>query len=806
MWRKHLSTIVILIVICLFFPAVHAMAAPELKVKVSAGFDGKAKYGKGAPITIEIENSGTSPFNGDLVVDTQQSYESGVGEVFPVNVGAGETKTVTFINSKMYDFNMYGMNTKSIFFYEGGWKKGKEIAHKGSQQITVAMYHEDTKILTAFTDNIDRLSALKGMRLTNYPNVQMIDASKITSVKLPDVSAGWGPTDVIIVDEYPIADMSAVEQDALINYVRSGGVIIFGNSDHLAVESGAFAEFLPLTLTDKTTIGPEAFKNWTEIDGFDNDVTISQSTLNTDAKVIYSHGPNILAASKSLGKGMVVQTAFSLGDEPLSKMHGTHTLWKKLLDAVDQSMMAGGIMPYYNDPMESMRWSIGNSNELFPSFKVSAPLLFGVILLYIIIIIPVLYLVLKRKDKREHAWWIIPAISIAVSVFIFAYGARDRIGQAQLQQTSVLDVGTDGTLSGYFVESILTNKAGDFVFTAPRETTLSTYTPFSMGSIFGPSQMSTNAHKRAILERDASGSKMNLRDIGYWDVATVYGQTTLDIKGNYDVNLTVKDKQLTGEITNNFPFPLKDVAIWSGNKQIAIGDLGPGETVKVNETLTTSSLLPKRSVSQVYSSQMPLNTDELMEWRKRGLMVFSGDFINSQSKPAIIGYADTQLIPVNLEEVKASTDALTMITQAFTANIEFSDKFTIDSEMMEMKLTSEKYNAEPYLTGYPANMYYFDEESYIQTWKIPDEWMEKGFNWQSMDISKIQRQLYNVSILNQTTQEFEQLESVRKLTIDSIVPYLSKDGELKLRIEFTNGQRGIEAQAPEIKLHGEVKK
>ncbi len=140
-------------------------------------------------------------------------------------------------------------------------------------------------------------------------------------------------------------------------------------------------------------------------------------------------------------------------------------------------------MPYYNDPMESLRWTIGNSNELFPSFKVSAPLLFGVIIIYIIIIIPVLYFILKRKDKREHAWWIIPSISVAVSVFIFAYGARDRIGQAQLQQTSVFDVEEDGRLTGYFVESILTNKAGDFVFTAPKETTMSTYTPYSMGII-----------------------------------------------------------------------------------------------------------------------------------------------------------------------------------------------------------------------------------------------------------------------------------------------------------------------------------
>jgi len=117
MWKKQWGIVIAVFVFCLFLPVIEASAAPELKVKVTAGFDGKAKFGKGAPIIVEIENNGTSDFSGDMVIDTQQSYESGVGEVFPLDIEAGETKTVMFINSKMFDFNMYGIKKKSIFFY-----------------------------------------------------------------------------------------------------------------------------------------------------------------------------------------------------------------------------------------------------------------------------------------------------------------------------------------------------------------------------------------------------------------------------------------------------------------------------------------------------------------------------------------------------------------------------------------------------------------------------------------------------------------------------------------------------------------
>ena len=108
--------------------------------------------------------------------------------------------------------------------------------------------------------------------------------------------------------------------------------------------------------------------------------------------------------------------------------------------------------------------------------------------------------------------------------------------------------------------------------------------------------------------------------------------------------------------------------------------------------------------------------------------------------------------------------------------------------------------------GYPANMYYFDEDTYIQTWQVPEELMEKVSEWKSMDISKIQHQLYSLQIWNINTKSYEPLESERKLTLDSINDYITEDGKVTFKMEFINNQHGNEGQAPDIKLHGEVKK
>ncbi len=136
MWKKWMVYLVLLIGTFAFLPNATALAAPELKVSISVGIDGKAKYGEGAPVSITIENSG-SAFSGDLVVEIPYSYSLGTGEAIPLDIGAGETKTVSLIAQRMGNSGgMYGpSNTKTIFLFEGGWQKGKELDIKGRNKL-----------------------------------------------------------------------------------------------------------------------------------------------------------------------------------------------------------------------------------------------------------------------------------------------------------------------------------------------------------------------------------------------------------------------------------------------------------------------------------------------------------------------------------------------------------------------------------------------------------------------------------------------------------------------------------------------
>src|SRR5690606_19872311 len=121
---------------------------------------------------------------------------------------------------------------------------------------------------------------------------------------------------------------------------------------------------------------------------------------------------------------------------------------------------------------DELVYNLGETNSLFSSFKVSTPLMIGIVVVYMIVIVPLLYFILKRKDKREYAWGIIPLTAIIASVAIFGYGAKDRLARPQVQQSSFLHVNEDKSLNGYYAASILSNKGGDFTFEAPISTTM----------------------------------------------------------------------------------------------------------------------------------------------------------------------------------------------------------------------------------------------------------------------------------------------------------------------------------------------
>lgn len=779
-------------------PSIVALAAPNLNVKVTTGFNGKATYGEGLPISLTVENKGDA-FSGDIVLELAESYNLGNAQSIPFEIGAGETKTIQVAASGLADDYMYqGNNAQMIHFFEGGWENGKSINFKGNKTFRTNFQDPATIFYLTLTESADRLKVLNQLKQPNQVNDEVIHVAQQNNFILPNEAVAWEMADYIIIDEYVIADLSVQQQQALLDYVSSGGIIVVGASDNVIAEVGSLAEHLPLTLhTTTQSITPQHLSALTG-SLLENDLNLYDATLNKASSPVVILDGTILAAKKQLGSGTIIQTTFSLGDAPLA----TDPVYSDLMSNVLQTVQLKNtpIMHGYNTKDELV-YNLGSTNSLFSSFKVSTPLMIGIVVVYMIVIVPLLYIILKRKDKREYAWGIIPITAIIASVAIFGYGAKDRIARPQVQQSSFLHVNEDKSLNGYYAASLLSNKGGDFTFEAPISTTM--VAQRTSNSFTG---QSANVSENAIMEKHATNSDLTFRDVGYWSVSSLFGETHAQDVGNFELDLKVESSKIIGTVQNNFPFGLKDVAIWSGSKLYNLGDLAAGEEMNVDKDLGTVMLMPI-SNPYVNTNYGPVgnNSLDLMTQRKQALYSSSFMFKNTNSAPAITGFTEDNILPVELKDKKSELSALHLVIQPFRATTIFSGEFTLPANMFSVVVNTEQYGKymEPVQNSYLE--WYLDDGEYNVHWTVPETLPLDKVNWTQLQIANTDRNSHTIELWNLQTEAFEEITDSRFTLTENIDNYIDKNGAIQYKLIKKSVQGDPYTRLPEVRVKGEVK-
>ena len=788
-------TLLVMLVMSFILPATEASAAATLEVKATAGVSGKAKYQSVVPLQVTVKNNGAD-FSGDMAINSSNSYEAASALVVPIDIAAGEEKTFTFYLDGLADYSY--SDTDLFAFYEGDIEKGKKIAYKGTKRLQSNFLDPSSTFIYTLTDKSDRLSAL--LRLSTFvaqSNVEVFNINQLKDYTLPEDSQGLAMANVIVVDEVAIADLTQKQQEALLKWVQDGGTLLLGAADQINATAGIFKEYLPLSLSQEmTAISAEALTKMSGGGIFTQPISVYSATSSEGSLPVLTENNTVLAAKKKVGSGEVIQTTFSLGDQPLASMDGYGALLAKVINI--QSISQQGIMRQGQSPLDQISYELRNINELFPSFEVSVSYMLIVIILYILIIGPILYFILKKADKREHAWWIIPSISVVLSIVLFIVGAKDRIVQPQVQQSAFYKVNEDNSVNGYYVESILTNRSGDFVVNADQKTTavaLRNYNNFT--GTMGP------LHESSYIKENASGSTLTLRDLSYWSVQSFGGKTSAQNIGKMDIDITLKNEKLTGTVKNNFPFALKDVTLISGVKEVKLGDIEANGTLQVNKELKTT-VLQKPSIFNNYNYSYPSKKDEVDPMRIERMKTLALPLVEKDNQPILTAWTDQAVVGVELE-TSANMSPITMLVQPFKGKVELTGPFT-------MKRNNFSYSVEPLsANGYyekieeELNKWYLSEGLYEVTMAMPDQFMDAVESLNELTISNKDVSRMQLSIWNNETNIYEPLVDTKQVFTDKVSTYFNQDGELRIEIKYGPDPSGEQTKLPDIELKGVAK-
>ncbi|MGC7927490.1 hypothetical protein ACP3VS_02460 [Lysinibacillus sp. VIII_CA] len=788
-------TLLVMLMMSFLLPSTQAQAAAPLEVKATAGISGKAKYQSVVPLQVTVKNNGAD-FSGDMAINSSNSYEAASALVVPIDIAAGEEKTFTFYLDGLAD---NGYSDADLFaFYEGNIEKGKKIAYKGTKRLQSNFLDPTSTFVYTLTDKSDRLSAL--LRLSSFVpqnNVEIFNINQLKDYTFPEDEQGLAMANVIVVDEVAIADLAQKQQEALLKWVQDGGTLLLGATDQVDATAGVFKDYLPMSLSQETTsISAETLTKLSGGGIFTQPISIHTATNLEGSLPVLSENNVVLASKKKIGGGEIIQTAFSLGDQPLASMDGYAALLAKMIDI--QSISQHGMMNQGQSPLDQISYELRSINELFPSFEVSVSYMLIVIILYIIIIGPVLYFVLKKVDKREHAWWIIPVFSIVLSIGLFIVGAKDRIVQPQVQQSAFYKVNEDSSLNGYYVESILTNRSGDFIVNTDKNTTavaMRNYNNFT-GTV-------GDLHESSYIKENANGSTLTLRDLNYWSVQSFGGKTSAQNIGKMDVDITLKNEKLTGTIKNNFPFVLKDVTLISGVKEVKLGDIKANGTLQVDKELKTT-VLQKPSVFNNYNYSYPSQKDEVDPMRVERMKTLALPLVENDRQPILTAWTDQAIVGAELE-TSANMSPITMLVQPFKGKVELSGPFTMKRNNFTYSLNSLSASGYFDKIDEELNNWYLSDGLYELTMAMPDQFMDAVESLNELTISNKDVKRMQLSIWNNATNMYEPLVDTKQVFTDNIKNFINQDSEVRLEIKYGPDPTGEQTKLPEIELKGVAK-
>ena len=788
-------TLLVMLMMSFLLPSTQAQAAAPLEVKATAGISGKAKYQSVVPLQVTVKNNGAD-FSGDMAINSSNSYEAASALVVPIDIAAGEEKTFTFYLDGLAD---NGYSDADLFaFYEGNIEKGKKIAYKGTKRLQSNFLDPTSTFVYTLTEKSDRLSAL--LRLSSFVpqnNVEIFNINQLKDYTFPEDEQGLAMANVIVVDEVAIADLAQKQQEALLKWVQDGGTLLLGASDQIDATAGVFKDYLPMSLSQEmTSISAETLTKLSGGGIFTQPISIHTATNHKESLPVLTENNVVLASKKKIGSGEIIQTAFSLGDQPLASMDGYAALLAKIIDI--QSISQQGMMSQGQSPLDQISYELRNINELFPSFEVSVSYMLIVIILYIIIIGPVLYFVLKKIDKREHAWWIIPVFSIVLSIGLFIVGAKDRVVQPQVQQSAFYKVNEDSSLNGYYVESILTNRSGDFIVNTDKNTTavaMRNYNNFT-GTV-------GDLHESSYIKENANGSTLTLRDLNYWSVQSFGGKTSAQNIGKMDVDITLKNEKLTGTIKNNFPFELKDVTLISGVKEVKLGDIKANGTLQVDKEMKTT-VLQKPSVFNSYNYSYPSQKDEVDPMRVERMKTLALPLVENDRQPILTAWTDQAIVGAELE-TSANMSPITMLVQPFKGKVELSGPFTMKRNNFTYSLNSLSASGYFDKIDEELNNWYLSDGLYELTMAMPDQFMDAVESLNELTISNKDVKRMQLSIWNNTTNMYEPLVDTKQVFTNNIKNYINQDSEVRLEIKYGPDPTGEQTKLPEIELKGVAK-
>ena len=568
----------------------------DVSMEAVCGIDGFAAYDNPVPIFVTVTY--TKDFTGSIRItpvmeDVGQTVVA-YGE--DISLAKGEAKTFSFTPS------ILGGNGKiKIELLD---EKEKVIY---AETDTVSLTGIGTNVVMGIlSDDYSGLTYFDGVPAVFDSYQGVVNALELTNASFPESKDALSILNYILIDNYDTANLSDEQYTALKGWVNDGGVLILSlGANYQNVLHKFSDEFVSGTLgnMNKNQI------TW-NIEGQElslDDVDSMEFVLD-GGEELKNFSVDKTAYKKEVGLGAVVVLSYDLGMEPMTSYKNRQVIATCLIN--ESSVLEVVNKLTGNDYYSNGVYNGANIAKTMNNTKKPSALLYGLVLvLYIVLVGPVLYLLLKKKGKREKMWIAIPLVSLMFTVIIYITGFIYRIDKPMVDTFSVVSIGDNDKVENVYT-SITCPKAKQYRFKLNEGYKNIKYdTDYYSYGIFDSTDQDSNDFDFMIKEKNDGTELITNNPSTFNAISFVTSKAGENDMGALDTALHFYTDGFDGTITNNTNYDLENVVVNFENRYYQAGDLKKGETV----TLDKSKIIEGYSYGTfeyIYNSNTKLFSDK----------------------------------------------------------------------------------------------------------------------------------------------------------------------------------------------------
>ncbi|MBM6829446.1 hypothetical protein H9X85_07350 [Anaerotignum lactatifermentans] len=536
------------------------MGQSSFSADFSIGFDGKYIVGEMTPFSGQITNLAGN-FKGELRLKTylygndSRNFQSYALYAQPLELPQGATEQISMeigIGSvrKYMEVELVDQQERVVY------RKNVPVEALAPETVAVA-------VLSSQPEQLNYLSSLADLLPAERNQVFFLDGSQFPSEQV--VMENF---DLVVIDDFDTSVLTAQQKGALESWLRSGGLLILGTGPHAnRVLSG-------LTfLGDIRTAGSGTVSAFTDLAG--GSVTLSQpmQTAVLESELLrqyWEDNGTVLASTLTCGGGNVLLYHFSLGLTPFSNLPNASALVADscLRWSGDQLELASDVETNYMD----------HYADRFPGMDNGGIwLVFGCIIVYMVLVGPVLYVVLKKKEKQVLGWVCIPVMAFVFLGAALLCSMGSAYKDSMLSVVSVIDVAPEASYGRADIGiTVKSPKKGDLVLAMedqlPVLPKMEDYYYFS----------GENTEECEYRVEAGETNRLTFYDLSTWESCELTARSIVDLGGTVQCQVRTEGSVVYCLIENDSNVDFVDAYIRLHEQYLPLGELPAGESREVS--------------------------------------------------------------------------------------------------------------------------------------------------------------------------------------------------------------------------------